>query len=340
MIIIGGLSNKLKDHQLAHSRSNSHYYTKYSPDGILFFVRPCVIATFKPHPFYMSPNLFSHILLPIAIAYIMFGIGINLNLSDFRETFKKPRTIIIGLIAQMILLPVVAFLLNMIFDYGPIYKAGLVLIAICPGGTTSNLVTFFLKGRLALSVALTAINSFLIIFTIPVIMHVTLKMYEGHDTQIFLPIWSTIANMFLTILLPTIIGMVFRFYYPKFIARHERFINLSMTVFLLFVFAGVFLFENAGTSEEMSEYAFLFLPTFLLNLISMFVGYFFARSFSIDNEGRFTIAIQVGMQNSALAIFVASKLLGQPEMALVAIIYASFTLFTTTLWAWLMKTYL
>jgi bile acid:Na+ symporter, BASS family len=288
----------------------------------------------------MSPNLFSHYLLPIAIAYIMFGIGINLNLSDFRETFKKPKAIIVGLIAQMVLLPIVAFILNMFFDYGPIYKAGLVLIAICPGGTTSNLVTFFLKGRLALSVALTSINSFLIIFTIPVIMHFTLKMYEGFDTKISLPVWATIANMFSTVLLPTIVGMLFRHYFPKFIARHEHFINLSMTVFLLFVFAGVFIFENAGTTEEMSEYAFLFLPAFLLNLISMFVGYFFARIFNIDNYSRFTIAIQVGLQNSALAIFVASKLLGQAEMALVAIIYASFTLFTTTLWAWLMKKYL
>jgi len=285
----------------------------------------------------MSPNLFSYYLLPIAIAYIMFGIGINLNLDDFRETFKSPRAIIVGLVAQMILLPIVAFTLNMFFDYGPIYKAGLVLIAICPGGTTSNLVTFFLKGRLALSVALTAMNSFLIIFTIPLILHVTLKMYEGLDTQISLPIQATILNMFLSVLLPTIVGMVIRYYFPKFIARQENFINISMTVFLLFVFAGVFIFENAGTSEDMSEYAFLFLPAFLLNIISMFVGYGFARIFNVDNYGRFTIAIQVGLQNSALAIFVASKLLGQAEMALVAIIYASFTLFTTTLWAWLMK---
>jgi BASS family bile acid:Na+ symporter len=288
----------------------------------------------------MSPNLFSHYLLPLAIAYIMFGIGINLNLTDFRETFQKPRVIIIGLIAQMILLPIVAFMLNMFFDYGPIYKAGLVLIAICPGGTTSNLVTFFLKGNLALSVALTAINSFLIIFTIPLIMHFTLIHYEGIDTRIVLPVWETIANMFYTVLLPTIIGMVSLAYFPKFIARHERFINISITAFLLFVFTGVFIFDNIGTSEEMSEYAFLFLPAFLLNLISSFVGYYFSRALKIDNGRSFTIAIQVGLQNSALAIFVASKLLGQAEMALVAIIYASFTLFTTTLWAWLMKKYL
>jgi len=288
----------------------------------------------------MSQHLFSHILLPIAISYIMFGIGTNLSFVEFKETFKRPKSIIVGLIAQMILLPMVAIILNVFFDYGPIYKAGLVLIAVCPGGTTSNLVTFFLKGRLALSVALTAINSFLIIFTIPMAMYFTLRWYEGLETRISLPVGNTIANMFTTVLLPTIVGMAVRHYFPRKISRYEYFINLSMTIFLLFVFAGVFLFENAGVSAEMSEYAFLFLPAFLLNAISMFVGYSFSRAFDIDNHGRYTIAIQVGLQNSALAIFVASKLLGQAEMALVAIIYASFTLFTTTLWAWVMKKYL
>ncbi len=285
-------------------------------------------------------NLFSHYLLPAAIAYIMFGIGINLNVGDFKETFKNPKVIILGVIAQMVLLPLTAFLLNYFFDISPIFKAGLILIAICPGGTTSSLVTFFLKGNLALSVALTVITSFLIIITIPAIMHMTLKYYEGLDRQIALPLGITIGNMFVTVLLPTLIGMVFRRYFPMVTAKWERFVNISMTAFLVFVFAGVFFFENAGSKSTMSEYLFLFLPTFLLNLISMFWAYYLARIFNLNNGDRFTIAIQVGLQNSALAIFVASKLLSQPEMAVVAIIYASFTLFSSTLWAWLMKKYM
>lgn len=287
----------------------------------------------------MTDNLFSHYLLPAAIAFIMFGIGINLGFSDFKKTFNRPKAVITGLVAQMLLLPVIAFIINMFFDIDPIYKVGFILIAACPGGTTSNLVTLFLKGRLALSVSLTAFNSFLILFTIPLITHLALLVYEGKETQIEMPLWETIGNMLLTVLLPTLAGMIYRHYFYGIVRRTQKIINVSMTLFLLFVFIGIFTFESAG-SANLSEYVYLFVPAFFLNVISMFVGYLLSLVAGIRNRGRFTIAIQVGLQNSALAIYVASKLLGQPEMAVVAIIYSSFTLFSTAFWAYLMKKYL
>lgn len=287
----------------------------------------------------MTENLFSHYLMPIAIAFIMFGIGINLRFIDFKKTFNRPKAVIIGLIAQMVLLPIIAFVINFFIDIDPIYKVGFVLIAACPGGTTSNLVTLFLRGRLALCVALTAFNSFLILFTIPLIVHFALYLYEGLDASIEMPVLETTGNMLLTVLLPTFVGMLYRHYLPVAAQRSERPINISMTVFLLFVFIGIFAFESAG-SAKFSDYAYLLFPAFLLNVFSMFAGYGFARILGIRNRGRFTIAIQVGLQNSALAIYVASKLLDQPEIAVVAIIYSSFTLFTTAGWAYLMKRYL
>jgi len=287
----------------------------------------------------MTDNLFSHYLMPAAIAFIMFGIGINLRFVDFKHTFKRPKAVITGLAAQMVLLPIIAFILNIFFDINPIYKVGLVLIAACPGGTTSNLVTLFLRGRLALSVSLTAFNSFLILFTIPLITNLALYMYEGLEANIELPVWETIGNMTLTVLLPTLTGMLYRHYFPGIVHRTEKIINISMTLFLLFVFIGMFTFENVG-SAKLADYLFLFLPAFILNVISMFAGYLLALLTGIRNRGRFTIAIQVGLQNSALAIYVASKLLAQSEIAVVAIIYSSFSLFTTAFWAYLMKRYL
>ena len=287
----------------------------------------------------MSDNLFSHYLMPLAIAFIMFGIGVNLKVEDFKRTFKRPKAVFTGLVAQMILLPFIAFIINFFFDINPIYKVGFVLIASCPGGTTSNLVTLLLKGRLALSVSLTAFNSFLILFTIPIITNIALNLYEGLETHIALPIGETIGNMLLTVLLPTFIGMLYLRFFPGIVHKTERIINISMTLFLLFVFIGLFVFENTG-SAKLTDYAFLFLPAFLLNLISMSAGYVLALSAGIENRGRYTIAVQVGLQNSVLAIFVASKLLGQAEIAVVAIIYSSFTLFTTAFWAYIMKRYL
>ncbi len=287
----------------------------------------------------MTDNLFSHYLMPVAIAFIMFGIGINLRFIDFKLTFKRPKAVITGLIAQMILLPAIAFIINFFIEMEPIYKVGFVLIAACPGGTTSNLVTLFLRGRLALSVSLTAFNSFLILFTIPLITSLALYMYEDIETQVEMPVLSTIGNMFLTVLIPTFAGMLYRHYFPGIVFKTEKIINVSMILFLVLVFAGIFIFENVGNAD-LDSYAYLFFPAFLLNLTSMFIGYLLALSVGIRNRGRFTIAIQVGLQNSALAIYVASKLLGQPEMAVVAIIYSSFTLFTTAFWAYLMKRYL
>ena len=287
----------------------------------------------------MTDNLFSHYLMPLSIAFIMFGIGSNLRVSDFKTTFNRPKAVITGLVAQMLLLPIIAFILNMFFDINPIYKVGFILIAACPGGTTSNLVTLFLRGRLALSVSLTAFNSFLILFTIPLIIHLALYIYEGLETNIEMPVLETTSNLLLTVLLPTLTGMTYRHYFPGIVHRTQKIINVSMTLFLLFVFIGIFTFENVG-SANLSDYAYLLLPAFLLNLISMFAGYLLSLAVGIRNRGRFTIAIQVGLQNSALAIYVASKLLGQPEIAVVAIIYSSFTLFSTAFWAYIMKRYL
>lgn len=287
----------------------------------------------------MTDNLFSHYLMPVAIAFIMFGIGINLRFGDFKQTFRRPKAVITGLAAQMVLLPVIAFLINLLFDIDPIYKVGFVLIAACPGGTTSNLVTLFLRGRLALAVSLTAFNSFLILFTIPIITNLALNTYEGLDAQIELPVLNTVWNMLITVLLPTFIGMLYRHYFPGASYKTKKVINVSMTLFLLLVFIGIFTLENTG-SANLVEYLYLFIPAILLNVISMFAGYALSLWVGIRNRGRFTIAIQVGLQNSALAIYVASKLINQPEMAIVAIIYSSFTLFTTTLWAYIMKRYL
>ena len=277
--------------------------------------------------------------MPIAIAYIMFGIGINLRFVDFKLTFRRPKAVITGLLAQMILLPIIAFAINFLFDIDPIYKVGFIVIAACPGGTTSNLVTLFLRGRLALSVALTAFNSFLILFSIPLVTKLALSVYEGLEKDIQLPVMETIGNMLLTILLPVFVGMLCNYYLPGAVQRTKKFVNVSMVLFLLFVFIGIFAYENVGRSK-FSDYLFLLFPALLLNVVSMFAGYLLALISGIRNRGRFTIAIQVGLQNSALAVYVASKLLSQPEMAIVAIIYSSFSLFTTAFWAYIMKKYL
>lgn len=287
----------------------------------------------------MQPDFFSNRLMPLAIAVIMLGVGMNLKFHDFTQIFKKPKAVITGLIAQMILLPAIAFAFNIFLDVSPIVKVGFILIAACPGGTTSNIVTLFLRGRLALSVTLTAFNSVLILFTIPAILHFALWFYLDKNQEIYLPVLVTIQSILLSVILPVIAGMIIKYYFPRQATFLRKPMNFIMTGFLLFVFAGIIMIEKNGDTG-ITSYFSLFLPAFLLNVVTMFSGYLFALATGINNRGRFTIAIQVGLQNSALAIFIASKMLGQNEMAVVAVIYGSFTLFTTAFWAWIMKKYL
>ncbi len=287
----------------------------------------------------MQSTLFSNQLMPLAIAVIMLGVGMNLRFRDFQHIFRKPRAVITGLIAQMVLLPVIAFIFNSFWNISPIIKVGFILIAACPGGTTSNIVTLFLRGRLALSVTLTAFNSLLILITIPVILHFALWYYIGEEENIHLPVGPTIRDILLSVILPVIAGMIIKHYYSKQASFMRKPMNWIMTGFLLFVFVGIVLIEKNADSD-ISTYIPLFLPAFILNAVTMFAGYLLSLAAGINNRGRFTIAIQVGLQNSALAIFIASKMLEQNEMAMVAVIYGSFTLFTTFGWAWIMKKYL
>ncbi len=287
----------------------------------------------------MSDNLFSHFLMPAAIALIMAGIGLNLRFSDFGSILIRPKAIITGLVAQMVFLPVVAFIMNLFLQIPPELKVGFIIIAACPGGSTSNLVTLLLRGRLALSVTLTAFNSFLILFTIPAIIGLALAIYLGKQQEISLPFFVTVKDIFITVLLPTLVGMIFRYFYPGTAERMKKFVSYLVTGFLLFVFLGMIFFEKEETGSVL-EYSNLVLPAFLLNVFTMFAGFYLAKLLRINHRGQFTIAIQVGLQNSALAIYVSSKLLGQSDMAMVAVVYGSFTLFTTAFWAWIMKKYL
>ncbi len=277
--------------------------------------------------------------MPLAIAVIMLGVGMNLKFRDFKHIFRKPRAVITGLIAQMVLLPVIAFIFNYFWDISPVIKVGFILIAACPGGTTSNIVTLFLRGRLALSVTLTAFNSILILITIPLILHFALWFYLGENESIQLPVGSTIRDIILSVILPVVAGMSIKYYFPKQASYLRKPMNWIMTGFLLFVFGGILLIEK-NSNTDISSYFPLFLPAFILNAVTMFAGYLLSLAAGINNRGRFTIAIQVGLQNSALAIFIASKMLNQNEMAMVAVIYGSFTLFSTYGWAWVMKKYL
>lgn len=285
-------------------------------------------------------EIFSSVILPIVIIGIMFGMGLSVSVNDIRYLQKSPKIVVAGVIAQMASLPIVAFVISFLFPIPVYLKIGLVLIACCPGGTMSNLVTYWLKGNIALCIALTAITSFLILITLPLIMNLALLVFAGHGESIRLPFGKTVVNVFLTTLLPSIAGFVVNCYWPGMAKKIEKPLEIFMTGALFLIYLVIVINNGNRPESTVSGYEMIILITFLLNVISMAIGFAFSRYLGVDNRDSYTISIQVGLQNSALAIFIASSLMHMPESAVVAVVYGSFTFFTTWLFAYLVKRYL
>jgi BASS family bile acid:Na+ symporter len=275
--------------------------------------------------------------LPAVLVIIMFGIGLSLERQDFVNVFRFPKPIFLGLFAQMILLPLVAFTIISLTELPPEIKVGFIIISACPGGSASNLLNHLLKGNVALCVSLTALNSILIQITMPLIVNLGLLVYMGHGEDIQLPIWETIFKVFFVTLLPTFAGVYVRARNLKMALKLEKPMKVIMTVLLFSVFAAIILLEEKEGGAGIFRYSYLLPYALALNVGSMLVGYFFARSMGLDNRNNYTISIEVGLQNSALAIFVATTLLNNRDMAIVAVVYSSFTFFSTALFGYLAK---
>ncbi len=269
------------------------------------------------------------LLFPIALAIIMFGIGLNLKFSDFKTVLVAPKAVLFGLFGQMVLLPAIALIIAFAYPMDPVYKLGLVLIAACPGGTASNLVTFILRGRVALSVALTAFNSFLIVLTIPLLVQLGSYLFIGEAQRVQLGFGYVLEEILYTVILPVLAGMLFNTWKPEWTEHLKKPLRYILPGILLLVFSIVLFADDGGGAYEILANLHLLIPVLLLNVLSMLVGYFSSAWVGVRHTGRYTIAIEMGLQNSALAIFLATSVLEQEGLALIAVIYGSISFFVT-----------
>ncbi len=282
-------------------------------------------------------SIFSEYFLPVTLAIITLGMGLSLTDRDFRNIFIQPKAVIIGLCCQMILLPVIAWLIARSINIDPVFKVGLMIIAACPGGATSNLITYLLRGNVALSISMTALNSMLTLITIPLVVHFSLLAFIHHEDSFQIKVGETILKVFLITIAPAFAGTRIRKNYPDFSIKLERPLRVVLPLLLMVVYAGV-IFIDQGTAEATrSDFARIFPYTLLLNILAMVSGFLVARVFRLRVKNQFTISIEVGLQNSALAIFVAASLLKSNDMALVPVVYGSFSFFSTLLFGWSVK---
>lgn len=267
----------------------------------------------------MEASILTNVVLPASLFIIMIGMGLSLQIEDFARVVRFPKAVSLGLFNQLLLLPLIGLGLCFVFDLAPLLAVGLLLLASCPGGATSNLISYVAKGDIALSVTLTAISSTVTIFTIPLWVSWGLDFFLGESRPFELPILQTMGQIFGITALPVSIGMLVRARSLSFAERMERPMRIASTVIFILILAGIVIAEWDTLVEA---FPVLGPATFTLNLITMGLGWFLAKSFGLNLAQTITIAIESGIQNGTLAIVIASSILFMPEVSLAAAIYS------------------
>jgi len=285
----------------------------------------------------MESSFLATYLLPFSIGIIMFNLGLSLTLEDFKHIFLFPRSLIIGLVAQMILLPIIAFSIALLTNFSAEIKLGIILIAACPGGATANLITYHLKGNVALSVSITAINSFLILFTIPWLIYFGTYIFFKEGTIIQLPVWITIRKIFVMVLIPTLFGVGFRYFYTEKARQLEKTMKyIALAFFAVIFIVTIFKDEN---NRSLDTYINIAPYVLLLNILAMLAGFFSGYFMRLSKDKLITLSVEVGIQNSALAITIASSplFLNNTIIALPAVIYGLITFVNAVIFGYLIQ---
>lgn len=287
----------------------------------------------------MQSSLVSTYFLPVVLAIIMFNLGLSLRLSDFKSILKHPRQLIVGLVAQIIILPLIAFAIANISGLSNELKVGIMIIAACPGGAVSNLITYYLKGSVPLSVSLTTVNSVVILGSLPAIIWIALTHFLGESELVSISVQETILKIFAMILIPTGLGMLLRHKKRTTAHKIEQIMKYLSLILLALVYSFVIFEKNGGQRTLISEYLEIAPWVFLLNLSGMLTGFWIARFSGLNIAKQITLSIEVGIQNSALAITIASSaaFLGSHQMALPAVVYGMFTFFSAVIFGLIIK---
>lgn len=260
----------------------------------------------------------SGIILAISLIIIMFGMGLSLTVGDFKRVFVFPKAIVIGLLCQILLLPLVGYVLATTLNLAPTISIGLMLLAACPGGPTSNMLTFLAKGDLALSVTLTAVSSILTIATIPLVVEFAIRKFSNESAAISVDGVTMVKQLLIIVLIPVTLGMWTKHRFPGFARRMEKSVNIASAVIFVLVVAGIAYSIRDVFMSYLNEAG---LPAILLNTITMTVGFLLAVLFKLTRPQAISISIETGIQNATLAITLATIALKNAEYSVVPVIY-------------------
>ena len=271
---------------------------------------------------------------PLALALIMLGLGMGLTSQDFIRVVKQPRDFIVGLICQMILLPIIAFVLIKIFNTPIELALGVMVIAAAPGGVTSNVLTKFANGDVALSVSLTAFISLVSVFSVPFIVFKSADILQVSYISKEISMLGISLKMFFVVTLPVIIGMLIRKFATEFISSKTLIIQRLSILLFIIVFAAIWIEEWEKIASFILRAGLI---TLLLNVVMMLVGYYVAKYFSTGIAQRKCISLECGLQNGTLAVFVSAQLFDEVVYMVPTAAYALIMFVTSLIFVYFIR---
>ena len=279
-------------------------------------------------------NFVTDVILPLALAFIMFTLGLGLSISDFSNVFKKPKNFLIGLVSQLIFLPIVGLFLVIIWPLPIEIAIGVMLIAAAPGGVTSNILTFFARGDVALSVSLTAVMSLLSAVSVPIVLAISIGLIGDSSLPESISLTGIALSMFLIVTLPVLLGMGVRSFFNSLTLKIEKSARFISTLLFVLVLLGAILAERENV---VSYFAQTGLVVLALNILMMLIAFYWSGLFGTGISQKKAIAIECGLQNGTLAIFVGTTVFGGGLYIIPAATYSLIMYLTSLLFIYFIK---
>ena len=276
-------------------------------------------------------SLLTTIVLPIALGIIMLGLGLSLTVGDFKRIGKHPRAVIVALAVQLLLLPALCFGLVLAFQLPPLLAVGMMLLAASPGGTTANLYSHLFRGDIALNISLTAINSVVAVFTLPIIVNLSLGYFSPGGDQVGIQ-FAKAVEVFAIVLLPVILGMLVRWWKPGFAQRMDKPVRITSVIILAAVIAGSVVANREILLANIGQLALI---TVLFCVLSLTVGYLVPRLLRIERPQAIASSFEIGIHNATLAIVIAQTVLLSEEISLPGAVYGVLMFFVAAAFGFL-----
>ena len=271
---------------------------------------------------------------PIALALIMLGLGLGLTIKDFLRVINNPKDFTVGIICQLILLPIIAYILLIILRLPTEIALGLMIIAAAPGGVTSNVLTKFANGDVALSISLTAVGSLISIISVPFIVFTSAKLLGVSELSSEITMTGIALKMALVVTIPVIIGMTIRNFAENFISKNINLINKITGALFIIVFAAIWIEERENIFSYLAQAG---LAVLLLNVIMMILAFYIAKKFATGIQQRKCISLECGLQNGTLAVFVATQLFDDIAFMVTTAAYALIMFITSIIFVLLVR---